>query len=203
MTNPDRKDTILIVEDHPTTRKLLENILQEDYQVILAGNGIEALEILTHRSDIDLILLDIIMPELNGYEVCKKIRANPVTENIPIIFLTVLDAEDAESKGFMLGVNEYIIKPVNRIRLKTRIKNQLELKHKTDLLTQKNHELEEALEHIKKLHGILPICSFCRQIRSDDGHWSNIEEYVKKHTSAQFSHGVCPQCMKKNYPEIS
>ena len=203
MTEPDRKNTILVVEDHPTTRKLLESILLEDYEVILAENGIKALEILKHRDDVDLILLDIIMPELNGYEVCKKLKENPTTENIPIIFLTVLDAEDAESKGFMLGVNDYVIKPVNRIRLKTRIRNQFDLKHKTDMLIQKNHELEAALEHIKTLQGILPICSFCKQIRHDDGQWFHLEEYVKKHTDAQFSHGVCPQCMQKNYPEIA
>jgi response regulator RpfG family c-di-GMP phosphodiesterase len=143
------------------------------------------------------------MPRLDGYGVCKKLKEDPATENIPIIFLTVLGADGAESKGFALGVNDYVVKPVNRIRLKTRIKNQLELKRKTDLLTEKNLELQSALDHIKTLYGILPICSFCKQIRNDEGQWTDIEGYIKKHTHARFSHGVCPKCMQKNYPEYS
>jgi PleD family two-component response regulator len=203
MEDHEQKAKILIVEDHPATRKLLESILQEDYETLSAENGLQALEILKETGEVDLILLDIIMPELNGYEVCKKLKEGRTTENIPIIFLTILDGEDSESKGFALGVNEYIIKPVNRIRLKTRIKNQLDLRRKTDLLTQKNHELAAALKHIQTLHGILPICSFCKEIRSEDGKWSHIEEYVKNHMGAQFSHSVCPQCMRKNYPDIT
>ncbi len=198
-----KKEKILVVEDHPTTVKLITHTLDSDYEILSANNGKEAMEIVSREKDIALILLDVIMPVMNGYEVCEKLKEDPQTEDIPIIFLTMLESEEDEARGFDLGVNEYIIKPIMPTRLKTRIKNQLELKRKSELLTQKNIELQKAVEHINTLHGILPICSYCKQIRNDGGAWQQIEEYVREHTDADFSHGICPDCLKKNFPDYT
>lgn len=195
------KHTILVVEDHPATRRLLQDILSKEYHVLVTGNGEEALPLIKGNPSIDLILLDIIMPGINGYEVCETLKTNEKTRDIPIIFLTVLEEDHDEARGFAAGVADYIIKPISRLRLLARIKNQLDLRQKQLELEEKNRELKTALEQIKTLHGILPICSFCKQIRNDHGAWQRLEFYLQKHSDAEFSHSVCPDCMKTHYPE--
>jgi len=195
------KSTILIVEDHPATRRLLEDILGKDYRLLITGNGEEALALIRDNPAIDLILLDIVMPGMNGYEVCEKIKADEKTRDIPVIFLTVLEEDHDEARGFAAGVADYIIKPISRLRLLARVRNQLELRLKQKELEDKNRMLQTALDQIKTLHGILPICSFCKQIRNDHGAWQRLEVYIQAHSDAEFSHSVCPQCVKIHYPE--
>jgi PleD family two-component response regulator len=201
MGNNEKIYKILVVDDHPATRKLIQNVLKE-YNILLASNGQEALTVLEENPDTALVLLDIIMPQMNGYEVCKKIKENPATSNVAVIFLTIMGEEHDEEQGFMAGVNDYIIKPISRIRLQARIKNQLQLISQKELLNQKNQELQQALKEIKVLSGILPICSFCKKIRSDSGEWQKIESYIRNNSDANFSHSVCPECMQEHYPEV-
>ncbi len=193
---------ILIIEDHPATRKLLADILGKDYQLLIASNGEEALGLVRENPDtIDLILLDIIMPGMNGYEVCQKVKEDEKTRDIPVIFVTVMEEEHDEAYGFAMGVTDYIVKPISRLRLVARVKNQLALRQKQREVEQKNRELQAALDQIKTLQGILPICSFCKQIRNDQGSWQRLEEYIQAHSGAEFSHCVCPKCMQKQYPD--
>jgi len=193
---------ILIIEDHPATRKLLSDILGREYQLLIASNGEEALGFMRENFEtIDLILLDIIMPGMNGYEVCQKVKEDRRTRDIPVIFLTVMEEEHDEAYGFSVGVADYIVKPISRLRLLARIRNQLALRQKQREVEQKNLELQAALEQIKTLQGILPICSFCKQIRNDQGSWQRLEEFIQAHSGAEFSHCVCPKCMKVQYPD--
>jgi PleD family two-component response regulator len=200
MQNCDKQYKIMIVDDHPATRKLMADILQE-YTTILAADGQEALDLLMTNPDTALVLLDIIMPQMNGYEVCRKIKDNPATTDIPVVFMTIMGEEQDESLGFMAGVNDYIIKPISRIRLKARVRNQLQIRRQQELLDQKNAELQKALDKIKTLKGILPICSFCKRIRAKNGEWQKIETYISQHSEADFSHGVCPNCQDKHYTD--
>ncbi|NOX25304.1 MAG: response regulator [Deltaproteobacteria bacterium] len=200
MGNFEKQYKIMIVDDHPATRKLMQDILQE-YTVLSAANGRDALALLAENPDTALVLLDIIMPQMNGYEVCRKIKNNPATSDIPVIFLTIMAEEQDESLGFMAGVNDYITKPICRLRLLARVKNQLQIRRQRELLNHKNAELQKALDEIKVLNGILPICSFCKRICSDNGEWQKIESYICQHSEANFSHGVCPDCLEKHYPE--
>lgn len=201
MVTNNKSTIILIVEDHPSTRRLLQDILAQDYQVLVASNGQEALDMVRGNPSIDLVLLDIIMPGLNGYEVCQKLKENEELRDIPVIFLTIMEEDHDEARGFAVGVADYIIKPISRLRLMARVKNQLALRQKQRELEQKNLELQTALDQIKVLHGILPICSFCKQIRNDRGAWQRLEEYIQSHSEAEFSHSVCPKCMKEHYPD--
>lgn len=194
---------ILIVEDHPATRKLLENILCQEYEVLTAENGEEALVQVKDNPDIDLILLDIIMPVMDGYETCEHLKTDETSAKIPIIFLTVMGEEGDEARGFQSGVIDYIIKPVSRLRLLARVKNQLAINHQQRLLEKKNQDLEDALQQINILQGILPICSFCKKIRDDTGDWQKIETYIQAHSSAEFSHSICPHCLTRHYPELA
>ena len=129
-----KKPTILVVDDMTTTLLLLHDLLKDTYEVKIAKSGTKALEILESPNDIDLILLDIEMPDINGYDVCKRIKNNETIKNIPIIFITGRTSQEDEEYGLNLGAIDYITKPFNKAIVKLRIKNYLNLKIKNDIL---------------------------------------------------------------------
>ena len=129
-----KKPTILVVDDMTTTLLLIHDLLKDTYEVKIAKSGTKALEILESPNDIDLILLDIEMPDINGYDVCKRIKNNEQTKNIPIIFITGRTSQEDEEYGLNLGAIDYITKPFNKAIVKLRIKNYLDLKIKNDML---------------------------------------------------------------------
>ena len=129
-----KKPTILVVDDMTTTLLLIHDLLKDTYEVKIAKSGAKALEILESPNDIDLILLDIEMPDMNGYDVCKRIKNNETIKNIPIIFITGRTSQEDEEYGLNLGAIDYITKPFNKAIVKLRIKNYLDLKIKNDML---------------------------------------------------------------------
>lgn len=129
-----KKPTILVVDDMTTTLLLIHDLLKDAYEVKIAKSGTKALEILESPNDIDLILLDIEMPDINGYDVCKRIKNNETIKNIPIIFITGRTSQEDEEYGLNLGAIDYITKPFNKAIVKLRIKNYLNLKIKNDML---------------------------------------------------------------------
>jgi diguanylate cyclase (GGDEF)-like protein len=129
-----KKPTILVVDDMTTTLLLLHDLLKDTYEVKIAKSGTKALEILESPNDIDLILLDVEMPDINGYEVCKILKNNETIKNIPIIFITGRTSQEDEEHGLNLGAIDYITKPFNKAIVKLRIKNYLNLKIKNDML---------------------------------------------------------------------
>ena len=135
MINSNEQSTILIVDDMTTNILILSDLLKDDYSIKVAKTGAKAIEI-ANTQDIDLILLDIEMPQLNGYEVCKILKESQKTKNIPIIFVTAKNSEADEEVGLNLGAIDYITKPFSKTIVKLRIKNHIKLKEKTDLLEQ-------------------------------------------------------------------
>lgn len=131
-----KKPTILIVDDMTTNLLLLSDLLKDDCNIKISKSGTKALEILNAPNDIDLVLLDIEMPDINGYEVCKELKNNNKTKNLPIVFITAKNSEEDEEFALNLGAIDYITKPFSKVILKLRLKNHLELKLKTDLLEQ-------------------------------------------------------------------
>ncbi|KLE02068.1 diguanylate cyclase [Arcobacter butzleri] len=131
-----KKPTILIVDDMTTNLLLLSDLLKDDCNIKISKSGTKALEILNAPNDIDLVLLDIEMPDINGYEVCKELKNNNKTKNLPIVFITAKNSEEDEEFALNLGAIDYITKPFSKAILKLRLKNHLELKLKTDLLEQ-------------------------------------------------------------------
>ncbi|MCT7444879.1 GGDEF domain-containing response regulator [Aliarcobacter cryaerophilus] len=129
-----KKPTILVVDDMTTTLLLIHDLLKDTYEVKIAKSGTKALEILESPNDIDLILLDIEMPDINGYDVCKRIKNNETIKNIPIIFITGRTSQEDEEYGLNLGAIDYITKPFNKTITKLRLKNYLEMKIKNDML---------------------------------------------------------------------
>ena len=129
-----KKPTILVVDDMTTTLLLIHDLLKDTYEVKIAKSGTKALEILESPNDIDLILLDVEMPDINGYDVCKRIKNNETIKDIPIIFITGRTSQEDEEYGLNLGAIDYITKPFNKAIVKLRIKNYLNLKIKNDML---------------------------------------------------------------------
>lgn len=132
----NKKPTVLIVDDMTTNLMVLSDLLDDDYTVKISKNGKKALEIANSDNEVDIILLDIMMPEMDGYEVCKELKSNLKTKKIPIIFVTAKDNEADEEYGLNLGAIDYITKPFNKAIVKLRLKNHLELKLKSDMLEE-------------------------------------------------------------------
>ncbi len=148
--------TLLVVDDSPDNLNFLTQILHENYQIKIATNGKKALEIVESDPQPDLILLDIVMPGIDGYEVCHRLKSNPKTAEIPIIFITARDEVVDEALGFKLGAVDYITKPFSPYILKARIKTHLTLHHQNKVLEQKVKErtqevYETRLKIIQKL----------------------------------------------------
>lgn len=194
------KPLILIVDDLPENVQILGHLLSKEYRTFFAMNGSEALE-QAEKLTPDLILLDVMMPEMDGYEVCRRLKQDLKLKDIPVIFITALDRPEYESQGLKLGAADYITKPFNPDLVQLRIRNHIEFKRQRDLLKARTLELEGALAKIKILSGIIPICSSCKKIRDDAGYWQQVEEYISQHSDAEFSHGICNDCLKNLYPE--
>lgn len=197
------QETILLVDDVPANLGMLfEYLEQAGYKVLVAASGEAAITSVRYRLP-DIILLDVMMPGIDGFETCRQLKANPLVKDIPVIFMTALDGTTDEVKGFELGAVDYITKPIQMIRVLARIKTHLALRNLQKSLEAKNAQLEEALAKIKTLKGLLPICSNCKKIRDDKGYWHQVEAYVRAHSDAQFSHGICPDCMQTLYSDYA
>lgn len=199
----DEKQRILIVDDIDTNLKILVSLLQHKNHIIdVANSGSEALNMAKDYSP-DLILLDIIMPDMDGFDVCRSLKKSAVTKDIPIIFLTARNETEDIIKGFEIGAMDYVTKPFNAAELLARVRTHLALKRSRDVERNLIRELQEALTQVKQLSGMLPICSGCKKIRDDKGYWQQVEKYIGEHTEATFSHSLCPDCLKRLYPEQS
>lgn len=129
MPEINQQPTILIVDDMITNILILSDLLKDEYDIKIAKSGLKAIEI-ANSQNIDLILLDIEMPKMNGYEVCKNLRNSEKTKNIPIIFVTARNSETDEEEGLNLGAIDYITKPFNKTIVKLRVRNHIKLKRK-------------------------------------------------------------------------
>ena len=205
---PVPKMKILIVDDDPVNIGVLANALKDSYEILTALNGHDAISLVKEQSP-DLVLLDIMMPEPDGLQVCRLIRAEGAYADTPIIFVTALDSLEGEGQGLELGAVDYITKPVNIKLMKLRVRNQIELKRHRNiiqaqnaLLTRQKEALEATLGRIKRLEGLLSICMQCKKIRSGTNDWHQLEKYISEHSDAVFSHGLCPECFDKEMKKL-
>jgi DNA-binding response OmpR family regulator len=196
------RQTVLIVDDDPSSIEILSEALEGDCDVLFALTGKEALTT-AYTEQIDLILLDLVLPDMSGYAVCRSLKNNPSTKAVPVIFITAMGDTEQEAAGLELGAVDYIAKPFHLAIVKLRVKNHLELKAQRDVLEQRNRELHEAIGKINLLSGLIPICANCKKIRNDSGYWEQIESYLKTHSGATFSHGLCPECASRAKEEYS
>jgi DNA-binding response OmpR family regulator len=221
--------TILIVDDASANLKLLADTLAPaGYQVLSANSGEAALTFVATTLP-DLIILDIRMPGMGGFEFCRHLKGQAESRDVPVIFLSAVTETSERVEALKLGAVDFVAKPFQVEELLARVQLQLELRRlrvqieqqaaglqraneqlqgemaervRTErALREKNAELEAALAKVKLLGGLLPICSGCKKVRDDKGYWSQVESYVEEHSNVTFTHGLCPDCLKRLYPE--
>jgi putative two-component system response regulator len=189
------KPTILVVDDSPDNLSLISGLLKDLYKLKVANNGDKAIKIAHGEKKPDLILLDVMMPGLSGYEVCESLKADPATRDIPIIFLTAMTGADDEKKGLELGGSDYITKPISPPIVLARVKTQLQNKAAADFLRDQNAYLEkEVSERTKEVMAIqdvtiLSMASLAETRDSDTGnHIRRTQYYVLALARALQSH---------------
>ena len=194
---------ILVADDDPLAREVLtRTLVSAQHEVIRAQDGGEALAILQESHPPSLAILDWMMPVLNGPEVCRLIRGESPNTNRYLILLTSRDAHEDIVAGLAAGAHDYLVKPFHEGELLARVSVGVRMLGLQDGLTARVAELEVALSRVRQLSGLLPICAYCKSIRSDDNYWHAVEAYISKYSNTQFSHGVCPPCFERISKEL-
>lgn len=195
---------ILLIEDNPGDIRLVQEIINEEkndrWQVMVTDRLSQGQEWLATDS-INVVLLDLALPDSTGINTFKQVQAK--APGVPIIVLTISNDEEVATQAIHEGAQDYLVKgQFDRHMLTRSISYSMERKSllmEKDRLIAKQREL---LTDIKVLNGLLPICSYCKKIRDDQGYWDEVEHYILTHTAATFTHGICPKCAQDSYPEI-
>jgi sigma-B regulation protein RsbU (phosphoserine phosphatase) len=195
---------ILVSEDDSTLRTILVTVLESfGHEVVVTVNGIDALDVMRSPGAPSMAILDWTMPGMSGVEVCRRIRLLKEPEPPYLILLTVRREKENIVAGLDAGANDYMTKPYDYNELRARLDVGRRMIEMQSALGDKVKELQKALDEVKTLRGIVPICASCKKIRDDKGYWQQVERYVADHSEAQFTHGTCPDCLKRLYPEYS
>lgn len=187
--------TILAIDDTPLNLSILFGFLDHSgLKILIANDGEDGIRI-AELANPDMILLDVMMPGIDGFETCRRLKKNQATRGIPVIFMTALSDISDKIRGFEAGAVDYITKPFQEEEVLARITTHL-------TILRQRKELEKALHEVKRLSGLLPICASCKKIRNDKGYWEEVETYIKERAGVEFSHGICPECAQRLYPEL-
>lgn len=191
---------VLIAEDDPVSQQVLAAVLRKwGHEVVVTSNGLEAWQVLQRDDSPRLAILDRMMPEMSGIDVVKSLRQ--LTRDTPtyVIMLTAMGRKEDVVEGLNAGADDYVVKPFDSNELRARIEVGRRVVDLESALAARVHELQDALDHVKTLQGILPICMHCHKIRDDEESWLQIENYLVQHANIQFSHGICAECMQQHY----
>ena len=185
----------LVADDDRGTAVILTRALERlGLEVLVAHDGAEAWAILQRDSSIVLSILDWMMPGADGPELCRRIRRDESRAHIYLILLTSRGASADLVAGLDAGADDYLVKPFEADELRARVQVGLRVHTLQERLADQVAELQEALTNVKQLRGLLPICSYCKSVRTDQNYWERVDHYVAQHTDVQFSHGICPPC---------
>jgi sigma-B regulation protein RsbU (phosphoserine phosphatase) len=187
---------ILIADDDRVIRRLLEGLLtQWGHEVISVADGAAAWESLQAADRPSIAILDWMMPELTGIEVCRKVRDSRATAPVYLLILTSRDRTEDLVAALEAGADDHVAKPFEPTELRARVKVGERVVGLQRSLADRVAALERALADVHQLQGLLPICMYCKKIRSDGNYWQQVESYIGQRSGATFSHGICPECM--------
>ncbi len=179
---------ILIVDDDAVCRLTLSSVLKKNgHTVTLVESGARALQVFAERGH-RIIISDLLMPEMDGLELCRRIRKADTDQYTYFILLTAVEGKANYLEGMRAGADDFISKPFD-----------------TELLAARLVVAERVLSlqsPVRRLAGLLPICSLCKKVRDDQTYWHQVESYISDHTDAQFTHSYCPDCFKKLLKEV-
>ena len=198
------KKHILVVDDEIGALTLIGIMLERGgFGVLKAKDAKSALSVLDQNTP-DMIILDVMMPGMDGTEVCRKVRELPGREPPYIILLTTRHLKEDVVAGLDSGADDYVIKPFDRQELRSRLRVAERIVGLQGTLAERVRELETALAQVRQLKGLLPICSYCKKIRDDDNYWHQVDAYISIHSDINFSHSICPTCWKEKVePDIA
>jgi DNA-binding response OmpR family regulator len=188
---------VLVADDDPSTATMVAAVLtQWKLGVQIASDGASAWERLRAAPPPEMAILDWMMPGVTGPDLCRRIRRDPALAHVHVILLTARNSRHDIVAGLDAGADDYLVKPYDVEELRARVHAGVRVATLQRRLAERVDELQQALAEVKRLTGLLPICSYCKRIRSDDDYWVQLESYLATHTDAQFTHGVCPQCFE-------
>jgi len=198
---------VLLIDDEPAQAWLVQEHLRsvaessgKAIQLVHTESLNEGITRLVEDGDIDVLLLDLSLPDSLGLDTLTKAHAK--FPSLPIVVLTSMEDEELGIRLVQGGAQDYLVKgQADGLILYRTVRYAIERKQDE---TEREHlirELQAALAQVKTLSGLLPICSGCKKIRDDQGYWNRIETFISEHSDAQFSHGICPECTKKYFPD--
>ena len=180
---------ILIADDDRLSTTMLGRTLEQwGFEVVVAHDGAAAWQAIVADKPPALAILDWMMPQIDGIDLCRRVRATALGSPVYLILLTARNSRAYLVAGLEAGADDYLTKPFDPDELRARI----HVGRRTLAL----------IANIKRLTGLLPICSYCKRIRSDHDYWEQVESYISEHTDALFTHSVCPSCMVKVMAEL-
>ena len=180
---------ILIADDDRVSTMLLGRALEQwGFEVVVTHDGAAAWAAIVSDTPPALAILDWMMPQIDGIDLCRRVRATPLRSPVYLILLTARNSRADLVAGLEAGADDYLTKPFDPDELRARI----HVGRRTLAL----------IANIKRLTGLLPICTYCKRIRSDHDYWEQVESYITEHTDALFSHGICPSCTVKIMAEL-
>ncbi len=205
MTND--KISVLIAEDDFMVSETIQKEVEDlGYTIVgKAPDGRQAVE-MTQSLQPDVVLMDIKMPDMDGLEATLRIYQTCPT---PVVILTAYDTPDLVEQASEAGVGAYLVKMPNAREIEravtiatARFSDMMALRRLNAELQSRNEQLQAALGQVEQLSGLLPICANCKKIRDDEGYWQDVAVYIRNHSEADFTHSICPGCMKELYPDF-
>ena len=187
--------SILVADDDAMMRRLVQRTLERwGYEVHAVADGMEAWAVLERPDRPDIAILDWVMPGLTGVDVCHRLRAEVPDGGTYLILLTARSETEDTVAALESGADDHIAKPFAPDELRARIRVGERVVSLQRGLASRVRALEDALEQVKRLQGLLPICAWCKRIRNDRNYWQGVTEYLTEYTDTRFTHGICPDC---------
>lgn len=188
---------ILIADDDRVNRQILMGMLERwHFEVVAVDDGRAAMTALDDHHP-SMAILDWMMPGLDGPAVCRHIRQDAATAGMYLLLLSARGGRHDLVAGLDAGADDYLTKPFDPEELHARINVGVRVLALQARLAEQVAELQSALSNVRQLQKLLPICSYCKAIRSDNDYWEQIDTYIAQHSNTQFSHGICPKCMDR------
>ena len=194
---------VLVADDDVIARRFLESALgRSGYEVTVVSSGDEAWQVLSGQDVPPIAVLDWMMPGLTGIELCRKVRAANLPVTPYLIVLTSRGESGDVVEALQAGADDHIAKPFEIAELRARLAVGVRIVTLQRQLTERVRSLEEALAHVQQLEGLIPICAWCRQVRSDGNFWEQVDSYLTRRSGLQFTHAICPSCRDREFTQF-